>query len=733
MIRMDSGGQATPDARWRCTQSERRCDDNAALRRISGALDDRGRAVVTALLRPQRATEVFRADIHPRLLMVEDDGDFAGLLLRRLRALDVFTVAHVSRLHHALQHVADHPVDVILLDLFLPDARDLEALTALRDAAPRTAIIILTALVDDAMAMAALVEGAQDFILKDDATSAVIGRAVLYAIERKRQGNELEAREALNRSILDALSSPTVLLDSAGRIVAVNAAWSDLQRDTERNVAVGADYLELCHGPPMDLPPAAELADGLAAILRGRSALFELDYSCGVGDERRWYSVHITPCPSDALGAVVTHVPITRMKLVEEELAHLALHDLLTGLPNRRLLFDRLAQSLARARRAEASVAVVYVDIDHFKSFNDTFGHAVGDAVLMRVAHCLSQVVRPGDTVGHLAGDEFVVLVEDTPDEQSVRDFTSRLSGALREPFTVDGTVLRLTASVGVAMSVCDDTPEQALARADQALYSAKRQGRDRVIWEGHGDDTDLLASGLPAAIEAGELRLHAQPIVRLPDCSVAGHELLVRWQHPDRGLLLPNEFIPQAERSGAIVDLGRWVLHEACRWLRQSTTGFVSINVSALQLQDPALLTILRSARDEGVDVTRLCLEITETAVISDLNRARTLLSRLRLLGAKVAIDDFGAGQTSLRYLHDLPVDILKIDRSLISRLGSDNRAALIVTAVIELGRALNLDVVGEGAETIMQADVLELLGCPFGQGFRWAEPTPVTPVIAA
>ena len=664
-------------------------------------------------------------DLLPNLLVVEDDADYAALVMRRLAPHGSFVVRRVSRLRQAEDHLQRHEVDCVLLDLSLPDARGMATLAAIVAAAPSAAIVILTGNTDDATALEALAQGAQDYIVKADASAPVLERAIRYGIERKRERNELEAREVVNRAILDGLSSPTILLDPDRVILAVNAAWHDLQRGDERDPAIGADYLDVCRRQPMDLPPAGHVEAGVNAVLRGETAMFELDYSCGVGDERRWYSVRITPCPGAVFGAVATHVPITRLKLAEEELAHLALHDQLTGLPNRRLLFDRLGQGLARARRSDSKLAVVYVDVDHFKSFNDTFGHAVGDAVLMHVGHCLSQVVRPGDTVGHIAGDEFVLLIDAAPDEGSVRELTSRLTAGLRMPFEAMGRTLRLSASVGVATSLPDDSPESILIRADEALYAAKRQGRDRVVWQTDSARSGALTRELPAAIANGELRLYAQAIVAIPQGAIAGHELLIRWQHPLRGLLLPEEFIPEAERSGVVLELGRWVVERACaRLAADGGRTFVSVNLAAPQLSDPRLLEILRRARDAGTDLARLCLEITEGAVMADIELASSQLSGLRDLGARVAIDDFGAGQTSLRYLHALPIDMLKIDRGLIGRVGSDDRTNLIVTALVELGRALHLDVIAEGAETVEQRRALEALGCPFGQGFIWAQP---------
>jgi diguanylate cyclase (GGDEF)-like protein len=661
------------------------------------------------------------------LLVVEDKTDYAELVVRRLGSHRGFRAQRVSSLEGATRHMGHNEVDCLILDLSLPDAHGLQALRVLRRIAPATAIIVLTGNPDEALPGTALAAGAEDYLLKAETDTAGLQRAVMYAIERKRQGNEIAAQATVARAILDALSSPTVLLDPGGRIVAVNAAWNDLQRDENRDVGMGADYLELCRRPPADLPPAEAAAPGLAAVLAGGSEMFELDYACGENDERRWYALCITPCPGPAMGAVVTHVPITRLKLVEEELAHLALHDHLTGLPNRRLFFDRLGQALSRAERAAAPLGVIYVDIDHFKSINDTYGHAVGDAVLAHVGGCLGDAVRSVDTVAHLAGDEFAVLIEGgTASQTALTEFTTRFTSALCEPFSVGGRTLRVSASLGVAVSVPGEPAAGLLARADQALYSAKRQGRDRIVWDGANAGDATVARDLPAAVLGGALRLHQQPIVWIPDGHAAGHELLVRWQHPDRGLLLPDQFIPEAERSGTIIELGRWVLRRACERLYPGADGFLSMNVSATQLEDPALLAVIRRAHEDGIDVTRLCLEITESAVIADLSLAHSLLAEIRAFGVKIAIDDFGAGQTSLRYLHDLPVDILKVDRTLISRLGHDDRATLIVTAIVELGRALGFSVVGEGVETAAQAHALALLGCPLGQGFYWSEPQP-------
>jgi diguanylate cyclase (GGDEF)-like protein/PAS domain S-box-containing protein len=426
---------------------------------------------------------------------------------------------------------------------------------------------------------------------------------------------------------------------------------------------------------------------------------------------------------------------VTGRRAFEEELAHRALHDALTGLPNRMLFVDRVQRALAARRRDGERVAVLYVDVDDLKAVNDALGHAAGDTLLRVVGQRLHAAVRPGDTVARIAGDEFTVLCPDVVGPDALPALADRLVRGVREPLRLNGRDLVPTISVGVAecMPGPDAAPDELLADADLALMEAKGLGgghvqrfddrlRARAVRRRHTE------AEIRGARERGELRLHYQPIVDLDSGGVTALEALLRWEHPSRGLLLPNEFIPLAERTGAITDLGCWVIEQACRDLARSEAGRMCVNLSARQLADDALPGVVRDALDAaGVPASALCFEVTETALVEDPPRAVAALEALRALGAQVAIDDFGTGYSSLAQLKTLPVDVLKIDRLFVQAVGDDERDAAVIAAVVSMAAALGLELVAEGIETEAQRDRLVALGCPRGQGFLFAHPAAV------
>jgi diguanylate cyclase (GGDEF)-like protein len=686
-------------------------------------------------LDPEPSAASGREGVLLRLLLVEDDRDYAFLVTRRLRGglLEGAEVHHVDTMADARAHLGATEVDCVLLDLSLPDARGMEGVLALREVAPATPVIVLTGNADHALPLLALGHGAQDYLEKAQATPEVLRRAVRYAVERKRQENELSRRESFNRAVLDALPAPTVVLSAMGRIVAANRAWSRSFGGSAATVAIGEHYREAADR--LFGWTAASAWPGVGGVLAGAEALFELDFEVTApGRDSEWFSLRATPLrPGE--GVVVTHVPITRQKRAEAELGWLALHDQLTGIPSRRLFYERLEQALARGRRSGEDTGVLYLDLDRFKAVNDSYGHLAGDVVLRTIVARLQEELRDGDTLARLAGDELAVLPEEARSRPELRELGEQLCAAVRLPIVLeDGREVAVTASAGGAVAR-DVKADVLMSRADEALRRMKERGRDgvRLYSDAPTAFHPHLLSELASALATDHLRLHAQPVVRLADGAVVGHELLVRWDHPERGLLPPDHFIPEAERSGLIVPLGRWVLEQACALLRRHPTGFLSVNVSGAQLADPGLLATVHRARDEGVDLRRLTLEITETVVMRDIEASRRILQTIRELGVRIAVDDFGAGQTSLGYLHQLPVDVLKVDRSLISRLGRDTRVRLIVAAVIELARALHLDVVVEGAETVGQEQELRALGCPLGQGFIWGRPRDAEEALAA
>jgi diguanylate cyclase (GGDEF)-like protein len=424
-----------------------------------------------------------------------------------------------------------------------------------------------------------------------------------------------------------------------------------------------------------------------------------------------------------------------------EEMAHQALHDALTGLPNRLLFLDRLQHALERAARKRELAAVLFVDLDRFKGVNDSLGHAAGDELLVAVAQRLRECARAEDTAARLGGDEFAVLAETLDDRSDAARLAERILDGLRAPFAVQGREVFVTASIGIALG--DSPDEELLSNADVAMYRAKASGSSYEFFEAGMREAIVERLGLEAdlrqAIAREELRLHYQPIVDLRSGLIDGVEALVRWQHPKRGLLPPIDFIPLAEESGAIVEIGRWVLDEACRqsaaWAKVPGRRAlrVAVNVSVRQLQDADFVDYVgRAIAEAGVDPSMLTLEITETLLVEQGAATIGKLVELKALGVRLALDDFGVGYSSLRYLSQLPLDILKVPKSFVDRVTGRTREAALVHAIVELGATFGLQVVAEGIETADQARELDRAGCDLGQGFLFARPSEAADIEA-
>jgi diguanylate cyclase (GGDEF)-like protein len=436
---------------------------------------------------------------------------------------------------------------------------------------------------------------------------------------------------------------------------------------------------------------------------------------------------------------------LTDAKTVEEKV-HQAFHDSLTGLPNRLLLMDRLEHALARAGRSGTRVAVLFVDLDTFKNVNDSLGHAAGDELLRDAATRLLSCVRAADTAARFGGDEFVVLLEDA-DDAAVAVTANRILETMNEPFLVQGREVLIGASIGIAVG--SDEADDLLRNADLALYRAKAKGRgQKQVFEPEMHVAMVerleLEGQLARALREHELLLHYQPIMDLRTRRLVGVEALVRWQHPERGLLMPGEFIPVAEDSRLIAPLGRWVLGAACeqaaawRAAHSSASELVlSVNFSSAQFNDPGLVEdVAMALRENSLPSDRLVVELTETAFLRDSEIVGARLGELKELGARIAVDDFGTGNASLRHLARFPVDVLKVDRSFVQEMGADPRQTAITGSIIRLGESLDMLVVGEGIETAEQLDQLRTLGCDVGQGFFLARPGPaeqIEPLLAS
>jgi diguanylate cyclase (GGDEF)-like protein len=424
-------------------------------------------------------------------------------------------------------------------------------------------------------------------------------------------------------------------------------------------------------------------------------------------------------------------------ELAAGEIEHLAYHDALTGLPNRPLFVDRLIVALAQASRANQKLAVLFLDLDRFKDINDSLGHSLGDGLLKAVADRIRRCVREGDTVARFGGDEFTLLIPRIDHVEDAAKIAQKIIETLKIPFTIHEHELFVTTSIGLSIFPTDGLdPETLVRNADTAMYRAKEQGRDNYqlyapAMNARALERLALENMLRKALSANELVLHYQPLINAETRSIEGVEALVRWNHPEFGMLLPAHFISVAEISGLILPIGDWILRSACRqiraWQRRHDSLTVSVNLSARQFQQTDLVEQVRSAiYDSNIEPWRLQLEITESNAMQNSDNTIYLLRELKALGVRIAMDDFGTGYSSLNYLKRFPIDTLKLDRSFVNDVATDPSDAAIVSAVISMAHSLSLQVVAEGVETEAQLDFLTKQHCDVIQGFFFSGPMP-------
>jgi diguanylate cyclase (GGDEF)-like protein/PAS domain S-box-containing protein len=560
---------------------------------------------------------------------------------------------------------------------------------------------------------------------------APVIEAALLRIASQRETNRVEASDRQLRDMLDAALDAHVVMDARGRITRWNAQ-AETMFGWRRDEVVGKELADTL------IPPALRdahrvalghyLKTGDGPILNRRVEL-EAMRKNGIA-----FPVELTVTPigtaeGPAFSAFLRD--ISERRQVEQQLRRLALHDALTGLPNRLLLYDRAEQAFAVAKRTKASVALLLMDLDGFKDINDAYGHHVGDVLLQEVSIRLRAGLRESDTVARLGGDEFAVLLPES-DVAGALAAAKMLRASLDAPLTIEGVRMPLSSSVGVSLFPAHgEDPLTLLRRADIAMYAAKRRGAGVALYE-EGSDLEGaarlgLASDLREALQDGRLHLNFQPVIDLSTRRVCMMEALARWDHPRLGLVAPSEFIGLAERTGLMPQLSTWALRAALKKARdwQARGIAVAVNMAVSDLSDPTFPDRVRTAvQGAGVAPTILHLEVTESGVMSEPERILTCLERLRDIGVRLAIDDFGTGSSSLAYLHRLPIHACKIDRSFVRRLTSEASSVAIVRATIELAHALDLKVIAEGVEDAATLEVLRGMGCDLAQGFFISEP---------
>jgi diguanylate cyclase (GGDEF)-like protein/PAS domain S-box-containing protein len=677
-------------------------------------------------------------------LVVEDEPTDAELVIHQLRRsgyqLDWRRADTASEYLDGLEW----DPDVILADFTLPQFSGLDALRLLGERGTNIPLIIVSGTIGEEAAASTIKSGATDYLLKD--RLGRLGSAVAQALERKRLEEEARrAEEALRRS------------EERFRLLAEHAR--DIVYRYRLRPTRGFDYVSPSttditgytpeeHYADPDLPHklvAPEDRPMLEAAMRSSAAVTEPTIvqwrhrdGRQIWIEQRTVPIHDSSGNLVALEGIARDV--TDRKRLEDQLAHQALHDPLTELPNRALFMDRLQHALAQSRRGRERIGVFICNLDAFKLVNDSFGHDAGDEVLRSFSDRLRSVLRTTDTVARLGGDEFAILCVDIADERDALFAVERISRALATPLGCGGREVSLAASIGIALSATpDDLPMKLLRDADTAMNGAKQRGGarsqffDEAMRAGISERLQI-EDDLRGAIEQGQFRLFYQPLVDLGAGRVFGFEALIRWQHPVRGLVSPAGFIAVAERSGLIVPIGTWALQEACRQARRlrgsasdGGSPTIAVNLSGIQFAQPNLGDVVAGALSAaGVEGGALWLEITETVLMEDAASTVGSLGALKALGVQLAIDDFGIAYSSLNYLKRFPVDMLKVDRSFVEGLGSDKESSTIVSAVVGLAHTLGMTALAEGVETAEQLAQVRALGCDAAQGYLFARPEP-------
>jgi diguanylate cyclase (GGDEF)-like protein/PAS domain S-box-containing protein len=679
---------------------------------------------------------------HECVLLIAADADEAARVLGELGSVteERFQVEWVTELSRGIERLRDGGVGAAVLDLNLPGSQGLETFDKLFQAAAGVPILILTEADTEAMARAAVQSGARDYLVKEQADGYRLRLTVRTMLDRHAAESVALENEVANAT-LDSIGEAVLRTDISGNVTYLNRV-AEKMTGWFRDEALGrpiADVLRL-----VDCVSGAAIDNAVATVIHGdRTATARISFigctlvrrdGVELGIENR--VTVVDDRSGNLIGAVVVIRDVGAARAASLETSRASQHDVLTNLPNRTLFNDRLRQAISLAKRQGKQLAVLFVDLDQFKRINDSLGHTMGDKLLRSVAGRLMACVRRTDTVCRMGGDEFVILLSQVEHAEDAAITARKILRAIAAPHIIDNKSLDINVSIGGSTYPgAGQDAESLLSQADAAMYEAKQHGRNR--YEFFRSDmrerlaTRLLLEGdLRYALGRNEFLLHYQPKINLKTGLITGMEALIRWRHPERGILLPAAFVPIAEECGLMLPIGQWVLLEACRQSRAwSDSGLgvmpVAVNVSAVEFQGKDFLSGIRAVLiATGMEPQHLELELTESVLMQDAESAVVTLLALKAMGVRLAIDDFGTGYSSFTYLRRFPVDTLKVDQSFVQEITADPEGTTMVSAMISIGKSLNQRVIAEGVETRLQLDFLQRHGCGEGQGYYFSHP---------